>query len=695
MKKWLTVFLCFVLCLSLTAPALGTNSLGVTFSATLNTDTLTVSDSSQAVTLNISGSPKFDACAFAYEVEYPEGWIPGDSVSCTDFTISGGDYTKNFAENTSKVGWMDNDTEDHENVSDLGTLTFTVPANTPAGTYTFKVKNFEVIHDYGDTWESGSTLTASLTIKGGDVGSTGAKLDKTSASVGIGGILTLTPSLLPNNTSATISSVTWESSNTAIATVTGNTNNTGTVTGVVAGGPVTITAHVTANDNATPYDVTCSVTVENSPYTVSVKRDGGSTDPVHPGEDVTMKVSVTGESFNGLQAAVTYNKDLFTYKSYTPDITLNEIITSTAGEVSIRVLPANAQAFSSGTTVVTLVFTAKELTDGTATAVGTFGFADGDRSPIACRGGDGGNAETIGYSATDGDTVTIVKQYTVKFMNKDNEQIGDDILVDAGSKLTSVPDAPVVAYNDFDGWYDGKNTYPSADAIKALTISDHVTFKATYTAQSFSVTLKTGLKGSDTATYGTDYLVTVTDYDAANYVYTVEYTAGTDSKKTAIDNGNGTFTIPGTDITGALDIKFEKKVVATVVVHPDYVTGYTLITIASSGSKVYSYDGNPMYFISGQNEYAWLVEGSVSQTVASGKIGEATAAAGTITLSTDVNGDGKVNIADAVIVNSVLNLQYTVSTRMDLYLKANLISSDYVVDIEDVNAILTDSKYVK
>ena len=690
MKKLITAILCVVLCLGLVVPALGANSQGVTFKAELDVESLNVSETDQTVTLSISGDPTFTTNGFAYTVEYPAGFVPG-TVTSKDFSISqDGDVTITPNDTipdqyTVRLGWMDDNLVEHTGVSDLCSIPFTVPGNTAAGTYTFKIKDLEVYTGYGEAWESGDEFTVTLTIKdSGPVASTGAKLDKETASVTAGGTITLTPSLLPEGaegTAATVSSVTWESSNPTIASVVGNADNTATVSGEAEGGPVTITARVTPSDSTTVYIATCVVTVTKSPYTIALELDGS--DRVHPGETVTLNVNVSGAAYAGLEATVTYNKDLFTYDKDSNTIS-GATVTGNAGSVRINYVGDEVAA----STATTLTFTA-QTPDGDS-ATGTFDFsyakASGETSAVT---GTGPSAQGNPI------TVTVVNQYTVKFMDKDNSQIGSDIKVDAGSKLTDVPEAPVVENYDFTGWSDGKNTYADATAVKAVTISADTTFTATYTEKSYAVTLQSGLTGVDTATYNTPYTVTVADYDS-DYVYTVTYTAEGGEEKTAADSGNGTFTIPGADITGALNVTFTKKLNATVSVHPDYVSGYTLITIASSGTKVYSYDGNTMFFISGQSEYAWLVAGSVTQDVAAGKIGEATTAATSITLSNDVNGDGIVDIDDAVVVNGVLNKRYDLSTYMAIYLRANVNAYDsYKVDAADINAIITDNAYEK
>ena len=398
-----------------------------------------------------------------------------------------------------------------------------------------------------------------------------------------------------------------------------------------------------------------------------------------------MNVVVSGAAYAGLQATVTYDSTLFDYVS--ADTTAE--VTAGTNSIALYLNDVNNPK-ADGSVAAALKFKAKAPTSGDS-ASGDFGFsyakACGVDSAL-----EGTGPSTIG----DNVTVTVANQFTVRFTDKDDQLIeGAEYLVNAGSYLTEVPDAPAVDYYDFAGWYDGTNTYATADEVKAVAITKNTTFKATYEAKTYDVTLQSGLTGADEAAYDTDYTLTIANYDS-DYIYTVTYTVAGGEEKTATDNGNGTFTIPGANITGALNVTFTKKLNATVSVHENYVTGYTLVTVASTGSKVYSYEGNAMYFINEKNEYAWLVQGAVDQETAAGKIGEAAAAAGTVTISADVNGDGIVDIDDAVVVNAVLNKLYDVQGNMAVYLRANVDTyGEYKITAADINAIITDTSYVK
>jgi len=88
------------------------------------------------------------------------------------------------------------------------------------------------------TQDGSKTATCAVTVTNTNVPVTGVTLNKTVTSINVGGSETLVATVAPSN--ATNKTVTWSSSNTAIATV-----NNGTVTGIAAG---TATVTVTTQD---------------------------------------------------------------------------------------------------------------------------------------------------------------------------------------------------------------------------------------------------------------------------------------------------------------------------------------------------------------------------------------------------------------------------------------------------------------
>ena len=160
------------------------------------------------------------------------------------------------------------------------------------------------LSDKSVTWKSSNTKVATVTsagkVKGVKTGtatitctsnSTGAKatckvtvgsvkLNKTEATILKGKTTTLTATVYPS--SLTDGSVTWESSNTAVATVT----TAGKVKGVKAG-----TATITCTSNATGLKATCTVNVVKGFVTLNKTETY-----VQKGKTMTLNATVTPES---------------------------------------------------------------------------------------------------------------------------------------------------------------------------------------------------------------------------------------------------------------------------------------------------------------------------------------------------------------------------------------------------------------
>jgi uncharacterized protein YjdB len=131
------------------------------------------------------------------------------------------------------------------------------------------------------------TVTVTATEGGGgnnqEVQVTSIAISPATGGLAIGGILQLTPTVLPAN--ATNKTVTWSSNTPAVATV----SSSGLVTGVTAG-TATITA--TANDGSGASG-TCSVTVtESGSPPISITINASATGPFYPGNKIPVSAVI-------------------------------------------------------------------------------------------------------------------------------------------------------------------------------------------------------------------------------------------------------------------------------------------------------------------------------------------------------------------------------------------------------------------
>ena len=149
------------------------------------------------------------------------------------------------------------------------------------------IKNF-MMFETNETKHAMLDITFNMTVPPATVPATGISLNQTSATLTTQGqTLQLTATVTPDN--ATDKSVTWTSSNTAVATV----SNTGLVT-AVANGSATITATTADGSRLT---ATCTVTV-NIPPVPSAESISVSPVTLEPGGIVPMPVNCEFSSEN-------------------------------------------------------------------------------------------------------------------------------------------------------------------------------------------------------------------------------------------------------------------------------------------------------------------------------------------------------------------------------------------------------------
>ena len=139
------------------------------------------------------------------------------------------------------------------------------------------------------TADGSKTAACNVTVSDTAVAVTSLALNKTSTSITAGNTEKLTATITPSG--ATNQNVTWSSSNTAIATVSG-----GTVTAVSAG---TATITVTTTDGRKT--ATCTVTVSNNAVTLnSVSANGDSSTQTTTQLTLTFSKAITGLSANDI-----------------------------------------------------------------------------------------------------------------------------------------------------------------------------------------------------------------------------------------------------------------------------------------------------------------------------------------------------------------------------------------------------------
>ena len=243
---------------------------------------------------------------------------------------------------------------------------------------------------------------------------------------------------------------------------------------------------------------------------------------------------------------------------------------------------------------------------------------------------------------------------------------------------------------------NGKYTIPGTDIKGDIVISVTKTVKPSSVV---SVTKPDYVKGNDTATKGQDYTFTVDKEEGYDYSEPTVKVGDVDVTDKVVKNDDGSYTIPGSTITGNITIEVTKTAAVAVDV-AQYLTldGKVMYLVTASGTlpegQVAKYDGMSMYWSEKYNAYAYLVisadnlEAVKAEAAAKVKVAEGTSA-GTVDYSGDVNGTGLTDVNDAQLTYDMYNTKYSSFDVVSMlkFLNAD-VSGDKKVNTADATAIV-------
>lgn len=310
----------------------------------------------------------------------------------------------------------------------------------------------------------------------------------------------------------------------------------------------------TANNQAASLTIVEKAAVTG--YTVTASEDKN----IVAGENATVTVTVGGDqaTYNAYDLTLTYDTDKLTYVS---GVAADQDASVTEANGTIRVVGYGADK-AIDTTALTLTFQGKAIGDANV----VISSAKVDISSKAI-GSDAPEATIL-----DDTTVITIQGYTVNL----GEGLSGESTVAPGADYTfSATDWDNYDYvvsgtmggEDVEIIDNGDGTYTVKNVTGNLDIS------ATMTPKSYTVTINgEDTTGAATATYNTPYTFTVDKKDG--FTYDVTVTVGGNAY-TGYTVENGTYTIPGTDITG--------DIVITVTKTPIPVSEYT-VTVEGAGA---------------------------------------------------------------------------------------------------------------
>lgn len=141
-------------------PVSGTNDLGVTYTASIDAGTVKAEAEARTVVVTVMASQDVELDSLGGIARVPEGL---ELVSMENEELGITEQNVNL-----ENGYLLFYTPDAENVSTdhLITITYTVPAGTPAGTYDLGIDINCISKDYGmDVWEEEASPIVTLTVE--------------------------------------------------------------------------------------------------------------------------------------------------------------------------------------------------------------------------------------------------------------------------------------------------------------------------------------------------------------------------------------------------------------------------------------------------------------------------------------------------------------------------------------------------
>lgn len=672
-RRGMALLLSVLLLCSLSVGALAADEIGIT--ATLNTATLTESDTAQTVTLTVAPQSSVSVCGVGLRVVLPEGWsfasITNDDAN---MPVTAGDI--NLDEGL--LGWLSNDMEDYS-ISKFAIFTINVPAGTAAGSYEIKVDKVDVSKNYSSVavMTEATTASATLTIAEG----------------------TVTPPepVIPE----------------------GYTVSVGDGANINIGADAAVALNVTHKDGNAYNAYYFEVSYDTAVLTYKSVSDGAAVDSSTEG---VLKIAGYGADKESGTAAATVT---FTGKAAgTGNVTVTKANVDASAMANAQNAPAANISETAASAAIVVGGYSVTLPEGFTGAAGaaagedyTFtGGADcGCYDVTATMGGETAAVETDGSGSytiknVSGEIVVTAtpKSYTASVTGSGAAQVtlpeaAPTYKTDYAFTLTEKSGGytysvtVTVGGTAYTGYTVSEGTYtvPGAD-VKGDIVIDVTETAPAPTTTSITVEGVTAeeVEGGSltlTAPNGADFTFKLVKQDG--FTYTTKL--GEDELAVAED---GSITVPAAKLTGAaLTVTVTKtsqnpyEVEVYEYVKLSEAESVWLVVAKSESTLVYGTD--VMFTSEKYGGYCWLViSGSDADTVkaaavAAVKTGEGTSTA--VVYTGDVNGTTVIDVNDAQLVYNIYNAVYGSfeSTGRAMFLAAD-VNGDKTVNVTDAAAVV-------
>ena len=670
LKRILSVALSVALVLGVAMPtwaANESNTLGVTFDVTLDHATLTKSDAEQEVTMYLKASKEITVNGMDLTIEQDtplvlksiDGGEENMKMSSTHYNLMNG-----------RVLWSTEDVEDM-NLTDLLVATFTVPANTPVGTYQIGVKELLLSKNYGRTEvENGATASTTLTITDQAVGYT-AGLTSTTKEVNVSDKVNVNVDVSHSSDTVFAAGEVKVSYDAAKLKFNEEDSNLGNATVTDKAGVLTLEDYGTDKNLGTGVYVLAFDAIANGEANVTL------TSAAFVNKENAVKSDLIAATLTPAELAIKINK-----KTY--DVTLPDIFTGpttvTDGE-DYTFAKADGEHYDYDNVTAKVNGTAADVIDN---GDGTYTVKNitGDRIISGTRTEKRYNVTFEGNAASEikdgAKTATYNKDYTFTMPTAERWAYSVD-------KIT-------IGGKDYTGYTVKNSVYTIAGSAIDGDIVITVSKKQTIASVTVTGTGAGAAAGYDTsATIGQDYILTLNP--EAGYRYQV--TATVNGQQVAVEANGNAYTIR--NVTGDVVFTVERIVVVDGVSVSEYLvlngTKMWLVKneVTLEDGKVPTYDGAQMFWSEKYKAFCYLTIAETLDTeAAAANVGITDGTAVNVDYGMDVNMTGKVDASDAQLIYNMYNVVYngfTEEATAEKFLRAD-VNGDTKVNVTDAAAVI-------
>lgn len=687
MKKRLRAlasFLCLCLCITAAMPvqaANENNTKGVTFRAALDTPTIFASNQDQTVVMRVTASEPVELAGIGGKIVWDNG-LTLNAITNDDTNIN-----FNGCVNTDNglISFYDAELATFSDVTSIATATFTVPANTSAGTYEVGMKDIELISwDAAKkqyvAWESNAVTTAMLTIKEATPSenyTVGMSVPGSEVSVG--------------------------------ETVKVNVNVTHNTDTVFTAGEIVIKYDSTklTFDKDASGEALKNVTVSDKNGVLKLEDYGADKNLTDAAYTLAFKANKTGVATVTLVSAAFGDKiDSETLNLTPATISVGSVavtISSGCYAVTLPDIFTGPETVQAGDSYTFSVKDSNNYTYGTVTAM-----VNGKAVEVIDNGNGTYTIESVNGALVISGSRTA-KSYTVTFQGTGAEDMtgksntatyGTDYTftmpTDTTGAYTYSLDSIVIGGKSYSGYTVKEAEY----TIPGSAITGDIVITVSKTAAEtnwFTVVVEgTGAGAASgyesTVKKGDDYTLIIAP--KKGYTYTV--TASMNGKNIeVIDNGDNSYTVK--NVTGNIVFNIESTVVVSGVTVTEYLKlDGTVIWLVKNATtletgSVATYDGANMFWSDKYEAYCYLVVAdTLSLEDAAAKVSITTGTAAAVDYGMDVNKSGEVDANDAQLTYNMYNVCYnsfTETVTMEKFLRAD-VNGDGKVNTEDAVAII-------